>query len=193
MDDKRTTLYESAKRLFSEKGLKETSIQEITRQAGVAVGTFYIYFPSKDRLFIEIFKDENERMLRWAMEGIDPDGEPRAVIRRLLERNMQGMMASPILRQWFDPDALARIERLFRQEDGLSAVSFLYQHFLELVRAWQAQGKMRSDIDAQMIMAIFGAIIRIGHHRDEIGPEFFPALQERLTEFVLDGLTRTQR
>jgi AcrR family transcriptional regulator len=193
MDDKRAALYVSAKRLFSEKGIKDTSVQDITRQAGVAVGTFYLYYPSKDRLFIEIFKDENERMLRWAMEGIDPDGEPRSVIRALLERNMRGMMESPILRQWYDPDAAARIERLFRQEDGLSAVAFLYQHFLELVRTWQAKGRMRGDISAEMIMAIFGAIIRIGHHREEIGPEFFPALQEYMTEFILDGLMRTGR
>ncbi len=193
MDDKRAALYEGAKKLFSEKGLKDTSVADITKLAGVAVGTFYIHCPSKDRLFIEIFKDENEKMLRKAMEGIDPNGEPREVIRTLIERNMQGMMESPILRQWYDPGVSARIERLFREEDGISAASSLYQHFMELVRLWQAQGRMRQDIDAPMIMAMFGAIIRIGHHRDEIGPEFFPALQEHLTEFVLEGLTRTGR
>jgi len=52
---------------------------------------------------------------------------------------------------------------------------------------------MRGDIDARMIMAMFEAIIRIGHRREEIGPEFFPAIQEHLTEFVLDGLIRADR
>jgi hypothetical protein len=39
-------------------------------------------------------------------------------------------------------------------------------------------------------MAMFGAVIRIGHYREEIGKEFFPALQEHMTDFLLDGLTR---
>ena len=38
-------------------------------------------------------------------------------------------------------------------------------------------------------MAIFGAIIRIGYHKEEIGLAYFPALQDYLTEFVLKGLT----
>jgi hypothetical protein len=40
-----------------------------------------------------------------------------------------------------------------------------------------------------MIMAIFGAIIRIGYHKEEIGLQYFPELQDYITEFVLKGLT----
>jgi len=188
--DKRAALYESAKQLFGEKGFKDTSVADITKRAGVAVGTFYIHYPSKDRLFIEIFKGENERMLKGAMESIDGDGEPKAVVRALLQRNLEGMLENPILRQWYDPNTSARIERLFREQDGISAAAAIYHHFLELVVRWQKQGRMRGDIDPALIMAMFGAIIRIGHYREEIGREFFPALQDYMTEFLLDGLTR---
>jgi AcrR family transcriptional regulator len=190
IEDKRAALYESAKKLFAEKGFKDTSVADITKLAGVAVGTFYIHHPSKDRLFIEIFKDENERMLRGLMGSVDEDGEPKAVVRALIQHNLEGMLANPILRQWYDPDSSARIERLFREQEGLGVAAALYRYFIELVRRWQAEGRMRADIDPVMIMAMFGAIIRIGHHREEIGQEFFPAIQEYLTDFVLDGLTR---
>lgn len=190
IEDKRTQLYESAKKLFAEKGFKDTSVADITKLAGVAVGTFYIHYPSKDRLFIEIFKDENERMLRGLMETLDEDGEPKAVVRALIQHNLEGMLKNPILRQWYDPNTSYRIERLFREQDGLSAAAAIYHHFIELVRGWQAAGRMRADIDPEMIMAMFGAIIRIGHHREEIGVEFFPVIQEIMSEFLLDGLTR---
>lgn len=190
MEDKRAALYESAKKLFAEKGFKDTSVADITKLSGVAVGTFYIHYPSKDRLFIEIFKGENERMLKGVMESLDEDGDPREVVRALVRHNLEGMLENPILRQWYDPNTSARIERLFREEDGISVSAALYHHFLERVSRWQQEGRMRRDIDPALIMAMFGAIVRIGHYREEIGREFFPALQDYLTEFLLDGLTR---
>lgn len=190
MEGRRTELYEGAKALFAEKGFKDTAVADIAKRAGVSVGTFYLYFTSKDSLFLEIFKDENEKMLRAVMDSLDFDGDPKEVVRALLRCNMRGMMEHPILRQWYDPDSSARIERLFREQNGIGAAAFLYNHFLALVRRWQEEGRMRADIDAVMIMAMFEAIIRTGHHREEIGAEFFPALQETLTEFVMDALTR---
>jgi AcrR family transcriptional regulator len=189
-EDKQAALYSSARKLFAERGFKDTSVADITKDAGVAVGTFYTHHPSKDRLFIEIFKDENERLIRGLTELIDWSGEPKAVVRALLKQNLEGMLANPILRQWYDPMSSARIERLFREQDGMSAASAIYHRFIDLVTGWQAEGRMRADIDPVMIMAIFGAIIRIGHYREEIGKEFFPALQDHLTDFVMDALTR---
>jgi len=103
--------------------------------------------------------------------------------------NIQGMEANPILRQWFNPDVFGKIEKLFREENGLGAMDFLYGHFKQQVEAWQAEGKMRSDLGSELIMAIFGAIINLGAHKEEIGLQYFPELQEYIAEFVLKGLT----
>ena len=46
-DVKEKSLLTSAFELFTEKGFKETSIQEIVDNAGVAKGTFYLYFKDK--------------------------------------------------------------------------------------------------------------------------------------------------
>ncbi len=97
--------------------------------------------------------------------------------------------ANPILCQWYNRDVFAKIERLYREENGLATVDFLYRDFLVLVEKWQAEGKMRSDISSEMVMAIFSAVITIGTHKEEIGLHYFPRLQDLLTEFVLKGLT----
>lgn len=189
MADKKAELKRCGWALFSEKGFKDTAVADITGMAGVGVGTFYSYYPSKEKLFMEIYLEENRQMSQNLLAQVDLNGDPIPLIRRLLALNMEGMKASPILRQWFDQDVSGRLEKLFREENGLNSVDFLYGTFHALVKRWQAEGRMRGDIGCDMIMAMFEAIIRVGMHREEIGLQFFPMLQEHLTEFVLKGLT----
>ena len=47
---------------FGERGFGETSIVGITSRAGVALGTFYTYFDSKEALFAALVKDMSERV-----------------------------------------------------------------------------------------------------------------------------------
>ncbi|MEM5768133.1 MAG: TetR/AcrR family transcriptional regulator [Bacillota bacterium] len=189
MEDKKTALFDCAKELFATRGFKDTNVADITQKAGFSVGTFYNYYPSKDKLFIEILEQETAVLMERIMKSVNLDDAPVKLIKQLLVLNMEGMLSNPILRQWYNPDVYDKIEKLFREENGLQAIDFLYRDFLRLVEKWQAEGKMRSDISSEMIMAIFGAIIRIGHHKEEIGLQYFPELQDHLTDFVLKGLS----
>ncbi|OPZ64910.1 MAG: hypothetical protein BWY85_00901 [Firmicutes bacterium ADurb.Bin506] len=72
-------------------------------------------------------------------------------------------------------------------------IDFLYHGFTDLVKRWQDEGKMRSDIDPSMIMAIFGALLNVEMHKEEIGFQYFPHLLDYLAEFTMDGLTRPVR
>lgn len=193
MEDKKTVLFACAKELFAKKGFKDTNVADITKLAGCSVGTFYNYYPSKDKLFVEILKQETTILIKDIMRAVNPADEPVKLIRQLLVLNMAGMLSNPILSQWYNPDVYNKIEKLFREENGLTAFDFLYRDFLVLVQKWQSEGKMRTDISSEMIMAIFGAIIRIGYYKEEIGLKYFPELQDHLTDFVLQGLTGCPR
>ena len=50
----RENLIEAAKKVISKKGFKETSIQDITEEAGVAKGSFYTYFKTKEEIIGEL-------------------------------------------------------------------------------------------------------------------------------------------
>lgn len=62
----RAKLLEAAERVFAESGYSEASIVRITEAAGVAQGTFYLYFTSKLEIFEELVDDLNRRV-RHAM------------------------------------------------------------------------------------------------------------------------------
>jgi AcrR family transcriptional regulator len=56
MTDKRTHIIETAIKLFAEKGFHSTSIQEIADAVGIAKGSMYLYFKSKDDLLLSIYR-----------------------------------------------------------------------------------------------------------------------------------------
>ncbi|QIH33822.1 TetR/AcrR family transcriptional regulator [Sphingobacterium sp. DR205] len=53
--EKKTKIVETALRLFSEQGLQQTSMAQLSKESGVAVGTMYLHFKSKDELVEGLF------------------------------------------------------------------------------------------------------------------------------------------
>lgn len=189
MEDKKSIIYNCAKELFSKKGFKDTNISEITQKAGIAVGTFYNYYPSKEKLFMDIFIDENAKLKRHCIRSLDLSKSPLEIVKQMLALNAEGLNTNPILNEWNNKAVFSRIEQLYREENGIQAVDFIFDSFHDLVKEWQAQGKIRKDIDSKMIMMMFAAIINIDTHKEEIGLEYFPELLNHLTELIMKGLT----
>lgn len=58
---------------FGEKGFHEASVSSITRRAGVALGSFYTYFDSKEALFRALVQDMSENVRSSARAAIAPE------------------------------------------------------------------------------------------------------------------------
>ncbi len=68
--DKRTRILDAAQRLFLLYVVKRTALDDVVREAGIAKGTLYLYFDSKDALFAAIAERLCAEMLRNAEEAI---------------------------------------------------------------------------------------------------------------------------
>ncbi|HEX8700809.1 MAG TPA: TetR/AcrR family transcriptional regulator [Myxococcaceae bacterium] len=66
----RQKLLRAAETIFGEKGYERASIADITRKSGVALGTFYVYFPDKQSIFVEVVDELGERLRRLISEGV---------------------------------------------------------------------------------------------------------------------------
>ncbi|MGN6130593.1 MAG: TetR/AcrR family transcriptional regulator, partial [Nocardioidaceae bacterium] len=73
----RRRLLEAAEQVFADRGYHDASIVKITEAAGVAQGTFYIYFKSKQQVFDELVIDLNHRV-RQAMAEASSQGANRS-------------------------------------------------------------------------------------------------------------------
>lgn len=61
-------IFETAIKLFREKGYDNVSVEEIVAFAKIAKGTFYIYFPSKAHVVAELFEEYDYRYASAAKE-----------------------------------------------------------------------------------------------------------------------------
>ena len=69
-NDKRSRILDAAQSLFLRYGVKRTALDDVVREAGIAKGTLYLYFDSKDALFAAIAERLCAEMLRSAEEAI---------------------------------------------------------------------------------------------------------------------------
>ncbi len=69
-EEKESRLLNTAFKLFTEKGLKETSIQEIVDNASVAKGTFYLYFKDKYELRDILIVKKSQKLFSDALKSL---------------------------------------------------------------------------------------------------------------------------
>ncbi|HET6564256.1 MAG TPA: TetR/AcrR family transcriptional regulator [Xanthomonadales bacterium] len=66
----REKLLAAAEAEFGERGFHAVAISDITRKAGVALGTFYVYFESKEEIFRALVSYMGRRVRSWVAERI---------------------------------------------------------------------------------------------------------------------------
>lgn len=193
MIDKKADIFTAAREIFCSKGFKDTNVADIAKLAGIGVGTFYNYYPSKEELFLEVYLKENEELKKRLMQSIDSNNDPVNLVTQMVTQNAIEMNANRILKEWYNKELFNKLEKLFYEQGGLKSIDDLMRSgTVELIKMWKAEGKIRNDLDDEMIMAIFNAIPFIDLHKSEIGIEYFPQILFYITEFVMKGLTQNK-
>ena len=82
---KREEIIQAAKKLIIEKGYRKTSVQDITDEAGIAKGSFYTYFKSKDYLMETLLIEKLENRSGTVKEIIASEGSLEEIIREYVK------------------------------------------------------------------------------------------------------------
>ena len=89
MKDKRTMILDAAIELFARDGFWKTSTASIAKQAGVATGTLFNYFPSKDALINDLYTELKLDSLAAVSEGLSEIGN----LKRFVAKDLRMFMA----------------------------------------------------------------------------------------------------
>ena len=116
----RADLLEAARQVFARRGYHDASIAEITEQADVAVGTFYLYFRDKDEAFTTVLEDG----FRGTVEQV------RQAVEREAGEHTLAVVVRAIFRHAYDQRDLFRVAlmaggqfaRITRVQDAIEEV-----------------------------------------------------------------------
>jgi AcrR family transcriptional regulator len=79
----RAQILDAARRLFSERGVRDVSLEEIARAAGVGKATLFRRFGDRQALFQALLDDHERALQEELLRGPPPLGAPAAPIERL--------------------------------------------------------------------------------------------------------------
>src|SRR5215470_19820969 len=86
--DKRERILGSAMRVFASKGFFGAKVSDIAEDAGVADGTIYLYFKSKDDILISLFEEQMEKVQSVLTGALDGATSAEAKLRRFVDAYM---------------------------------------------------------------------------------------------------------
>ncbi|MEM9067174.1 MAG: TetR/AcrR family transcriptional regulator [Myxococcota bacterium] len=92
----RERILEASLALFVRQGFHGTPVPRIAREAGVAAGTIYRTFPSKDALVNVLYREAKTNLLASLLNGLDVGAEPRQVFRQIWFRLAKHARAFPL-------------------------------------------------------------------------------------------------
>ena len=158
--DKHHQIIEAAVRVFSRNGYYNSRVSDIAKEAGVASGTIYLYFKTKDSILVTLFR---EKMAAWvAHVRAEIAGEPDAVakIRRLVALHFGVLENDPALAEVVQVE-LRQGHKFFR---GASAheVSAYFELIGSILEEGQVSGTIRRDLPVKIATKVlFGAMDQV--------------------------------
>jgi len=150
---KRESILRAATRVFARNGYFNSKVADIARAAGVADGTVYLYFKSKEEILHSIFDQNMAEAIAADRKLIDKLRDPREKLRRIAMLHLERLGADRDLAVVFQVEL--RGSTKFMEE--FSAAGFA--EYLGLLRAifeeGQRSGVFRKELNAKVAAKIF--------------------------------------
>ncbi len=185
---KEEKIIQAAIEVFREKGIEKTKVSDIVKAAGIAQGTFYLYFPSRLSVMPAIAKNMVERIIATLDEGISSHRPFEQQLEKVVE------MVFLITKDYGDIVALiyagiAQTEHLKEWENIYAPYYEWMSHFL---LSGKQQGMIRDSIDptrsAKLMIGLIESAAEQIYLFDDSKDETMKLLKLELIDFLSHAL-----
>ncbi|OYX39445.1 MULTISPECIES: TetR/AcrR family transcriptional regulator [unclassified Sphingomonas] len=170
---------------FGEQGFHETSISGITRRAGVALGSFYTYFDSKDAVFRALVRDMSDQVRDHVTPHIRAAPNQIAAERAGLHSFIEFVRGHKEIYRIIDESEFVDPES-FRAHYATTA-----ERITQRLQAAAARGEVRGDVSEVHAWAIMGMNVflglRYGVWDDNVSPDL---VADAVAQLLARGIGR---
>jgi len=154
---KRDAILRAAIDVFAERGYFNAQVADVARAAGVAAGTVYLYFKSKDDLLVSIFERSMRESLTAGREAVADLSDPRERLRRLARGHLARLGSDRNLAVVFQVEL--RQSTKFMERFSSTHLRDYLGLIREAIADGQRSGIFRGDIKATVAAKmLFGAL-----------------------------------
>jgi AcrR family transcriptional regulator len=174
-------------KIFSEFGIRKTRVEDITRKAGIAKGTFYSFFPSKEALFmaaLDTLESESRPLLNAVLNNKTLSYKQR--LKETLQIQLKAIEENPIVKTLFNPVEIAYLTRNIPEQELSAHINEHNKFYLDFLKE-VADHKQLSTGDIATASALLQTIFFLAIHKSEIGPSFLNQIN-LLIGLIADGL-----
>ena len=158
--ERETLILKAAEEILAEKGYHETSMDEIAARVGVAKGTVYLHFPSKESLVVAIFERDMQYFLQSLDEVIVLSMTNREKLEALL-KFFYGGLFSKRTRLLYSIANNADLQRLLMAKEGCMRDLWrqVGERVTNLLDAGKAAGEFDTSIPSNVMMSAFFSLL----------------------------------
>jgi TetR/AcrR family fatty acid metabolism transcriptional regulator len=147
----------AAVRIFAKNGFYDTRVSEVAKAAGVADGTIYLYFKSKDELLLSLFEDRVEALLAFMKLELPKQRSAPLKLRRIIELQLGLLEGERDLAEVFTV-ILRQSTKLLKEYAAPKFLAYL-ESIAAVVSEGQASGDFRADVPPLLVArATWGAL-----------------------------------
>ena len=154
-EDKRNAILEAATRLFAERGLTAAPTSEISRQAGVAEGTLFTYFKTKDDLINALYREIKLELADAMMSDFPRKKNVGTRLRHVWDRYVNWGIANPMQRKVLAQLTVSEV----LTKDSRDAGSAPFVEFQYMIRDAIEQRVFRNDVPVELISKSLAALV----------------------------------
>ncbi len=156
--DKREAILRAATEVFARNGYFNSKVADIAREAGVADGTVYLYFKSKEEILHSIFDRSMDEAIAEGRRQLESITDPRERLKKIAHLHLERMGADRDLAVVFQVELRGSMKFM---EEFSAARGF--SEYLGLIRETfeegQRAGLFRNELNAKVVAKIlFGAL-----------------------------------
>jgi TetR/AcrR family fatty acid metabolism transcriptional regulator len=157
VNDKREAILRAATQVFARNGYFNSKVADIAKAAGVADGTVYLYFKSKEEILHSIFDVAMEEAISEGRRELEAIDDPREKLKRIARLHLERLGADRDLAVVFQVEL--RGSTKFMEEFSAAGLAEYLGMIRATVEEGQRAGIFRPELNARVVAKIlFGAL-----------------------------------